>query len=219
MYGIFLRRDEIMGLTGEHKVLFNGSEAGTLTVERNGLMTVFECECDIVCDDVVRLAAARGDECVPIGVMMPVGGKLKLRKSFSKAALSDLGIGGDDGFYLIRKTEDLCIPKSAAETPDAAAEDDAPAHVDAPQDACDAEDTWSYAEDVPSMFCDPDVAEACRDVVGALTRRRGEYRLLAVPVSGSEPFPMMPVFCFGSAERIAGGDYIVFRVRNGKLEM
>ncbi|MDR0862425.1 MAG: hypothetical protein LBN30_06605 [Oscillospiraceae bacterium] len=54
---------------------------------------------------------------------------------------------------------------------------------------------------------------------GALSRMDEDATYLAVPMPNDEPFPMMPVFCFGSAESIDGREYVVFKIKNGILTL
>ncbi len=82
-----------------------------------------------------------------------------------------------------------------------------------------AADGWFHADHPDTLFSDPDFADICRGVRDALTKQAGELTLLAVPVSPDEPFPMMPVFCLGDSGRIGGREYIVFKIKNGKLAL
>lgn len=70
-----------------------------------------------------------------------------------------------------------------------------------------------------NLFADPDVREASAGVYGALTQEQDGLVLLAVPVAQDEPFPMMPVFCFGSSGQIGGREYIIFKIKNGNLTL
>ena len=89
-------------LTGEYAVTANGRPAGTLVVSQDGLMTSFDCTCQYESHDVLRLAAVSGGRFVPIGVMMPEGSLLRLKKRFSKNALSGLGLKTVTEYRLIR---------------------------------------------------------------------------------------------------------------------
>ncbi len=78
---------------------------------------------------------------------------------------------------------------------------------------------WSKTDNAAALFRDPEFAQVCRSVKNALTKKTGETTLLAVPIAQDEPFPMMPVFCFGESGRIAGREYIIFKIKNGKLAL
>ena len=54
-------------------------------------------------------------------------------------------------------------------------------------------------------------------LTGALARTEGDVTYLAVPLRAGEPFPLMPIFCFGEPEQIDGADYLVFKLKDGVL--
>ncbi len=76
---------------------------------------------------------------------------------------------------------------------------------------------WRPEQAAHELFRDTDIADVCRGLKGALRKEQGGKTLLAVPCRGDEPFPMMPVFCFGSCEMIEGEPYVVFGITDGKL--
>lgn len=80
-------------------------------------------------------------------------------------------------------------------------------------------DGWEPVSDPGALFTDRDIAAVCEQVRGAFSLKRGDLTMLAVPVRGDEPFPMMPIFCFGHNQTIAGREYVVFKIQNGKLIM
>ena len=80
-------------------------------------------------------------------------------------------------------------------------------------------DGWTHVDTPGMFFSDLSVAEACANVAGALITARDGFELLAVPISPEEPFPLMPVFCFGSSGVIGGREYIVFKIKDGNLTL
>ena len=76
---------------------------------------------------------------------------------------------------------------------------------------------WRPIDDPSALFNDSDLANACRGVRGALTMDADGVTLLAVPVTPAEPFPLMPVFCFGDPVMIGGLEYMVFKSKNGNF--
>lgn len=78
---------------------------------------------------------------------------------------------------------------------------------------------WRPAANPAMLFNDETIAEACEEISGALVMEQAGLTMLAVPVSPVAPFPMMPVFCFGSSEEIGGQEYIIFKVKNGYLSL
>ena len=105
-------------------------------------------------------------------------------------------------------------PETAAQDNDDSNEPSAP-----PDNISDIPDGWSRTDNPGGLFGDPDFAQICHGVKNALTKTSGDLVLLAVPVLQDEPFPMMPVFCFGDSGRIGGGEYIIFKIKNGKLAL
>lgn len=78
---------------------------------------------------------------------------------------------------------------------------------------------WMNITNPGSLFYDPSIQEYCQDVSNALISEQEGHVLLAIPVSPTEPFPLMPVFCFGSSGIIGGLDYIIFKIRDGNLAL
>ena len=296
-------------LTGNYSVTSGGESIGKLTISKSGLLTVFDCVCDYEDGDVLRLAAVSGGEYITVGVMMPDGGRLRLKKSFTKNALAAMGLYNAAGFYLIRpgeifgggfeetieesnpliaymaepvfEAESLPASGAAAELIIDPAPESVPVPIFSEQDAgywqeipeavpetgieelsapnrviefavepelgyevsFEAEQTaeheaeieaaraffyehellvdgkWRYIEDPSVLFADKDIAKACNGIKAALTAQENGFTLLAVPISSNEPFPSMPIFCFGNAETIAGRSYIVFNIKNGYLSV
>ena len=264
-------------LTGTHRVVRAGADAGTLTISQRGNMTMFELISDLESRDILRLAGvSHKQEYAIIGVAEPEGGMLKLRKSFSKSALKSLDLDESAGFFLILRDEKFRAdaepsleepPEQTPEPlpenpPDPLPESDMEAVI--PQEPLQAitplqaaapppepprvtrispspspsevpsvspevprveeepsESTaaagWKPISDPSRLFTDPDIAAACAGAKGCLTMQADGITLLAVPVVPDEPFPMMPVFCFGDSVKINGREYIVFKSKNGNF--
>jgi hypothetical protein len=107
---------------GEYGVTRLGRLAGTLRVSQDGLMTVLDCDCERVGEEIYRLAAVCGGEYVPIGVMMPDGARLRFSKRLTKNAVRELLPNEPDAFEII-------LP---GENPAAAPSDDRGQPVDMP---------------------------------------------------------------------------------------
>ena len=255
-------------LIGVHAVYRDGVDIGTLTITQGGNMTVFDLSCGYSSGDVLRLAGVSGGNYVNIGVVTPEGGRLRLRKGYSKNMLAALALEPDAGFFLILKGEkyvnknvsmsvrvelQAAAPEEATESiPANEAEiicEEAPEEFpeDAPEEIPDAgeditedheqmqdgageseesgswsfetvsAESWRPISDPSVLFNDGDIASACRNVRGALTMEKEGVTLLAIPAAPEEPFPLMPVFCFGDSVRIGGVEYIVFKSRNGNF--
>ncbi len=78
-------------------------------------------------------------------------------------------------------------------------------------------DGWTRMPDPGILFADLSIQESCRGVSNALITEGDGYLQLAVPVIPTEPFPLMPVFCFGSSGQAGGQDCIIFKIKNGNL--
>lgn len=71
-----------------YAIVIEGHRAGTLSVERKGLLTVFDGTAQDT-GELVRLSVYGGGREGYLGVMTPDGGALHLRRALSKAALRD----------------------------------------------------------------------------------------------------------------------------------
>lgn len=73
----------------EYEVKHNGKGVGTLRVEREGLMTVFEARTRRL-EGVQRLWVCGEDKCAYLGVLIPAGTELCLRRRLSRRDMSSL---------------------------------------------------------------------------------------------------------------------------------
>ena len=74
---------------------------------------------------------------------------------------------------------------------------------------------WEKVDDISPLFKSGEVAQDFEEPVGALYRKDGEFEYIAISAAPDEPFPLMPVFCFGEQQSIDGKEYIVFKIKNG----
>lgn len=190
-------------LDGSYAVTLDGGRIGTLNVFGDGGFTVFEFHGEAGGLSPMRLCCRCGDAVVPIGIPVPENGALRLRKRFTKNALRTAGLSHIDGCALAPLSEPVSRARLFADPPDPPEKND--------------DGEWRCEYEPWNMFTDDDIKNACRGISGALRRRRGDIDELAVPVSPYEPFPMIPVFCFGEIEEINGRQYVVFTVKSGKL--
>jgi len=195
-------------LDGSYAVMLGDSRTGTLDVYSDGGFTVFEFHGENCGSSPLRLCCRSGERVVPIGIPVPENGTMHLRKRFTKNGLNTAGLSVIDGCALISLSGPLTAHPAYTGTPAP------PKNTDAPNSAGDA---WQCEYEPWVMFTDEDIKNACRGLNGALRRSRGDIEELAVPVSPYEPFPMMPVFCFGDIAEINGRQYVVFTVKGGKL--
>ncbi len=76
---------------------------------------------------------------------------------------------------------------------------------------------WAPEPSPWEILTDPELADACRDVEGAYSKKEDGDIYLAVPLEDSRPFPLTQIFCRGIPDEISGGIFIVFKTRDGKL--
>lgn len=198
-----------------HTVYLDGRAVGKLEIYPLGLMTVFSCACFVSISGIPRLMCRAGGENISIGVLIPEQAGWALKKSFSRAALQRLGLGEIEGAYLAVRP---LSGAAAATLPD---RDNVPPGSPAPGQTAvsppPAGSSWAAVSDASGLFEDPELAQICRSLSGALLREAQGGQLLAIPVSSTAPFPMMPVFCFGKPAVISGREYVLFKIQNGNL--
>jgi hypothetical protein len=78
-------------------------------------------------------------------------------------------------------------------------------------------DGWMSLPNPGILFDDQSIGEACQGITNALITERDGFVLLAIPVLPTEPFPLMPVFCFGSSGQVGGQDCIIFKIKDGNM--
>ncbi len=191
-----------MTLTGAYKIFDDGEMVGEMAVYAQGMMTVFEGTCKPDREGPFRVAALSDGYLIMLGVMLPNEGGYYIRRSFSKNAVTELGIKDISEFRLIypeaeenQGSEKTSIPVGAAP-----------------------EDGWQDAPEPWRLFKDEELSETCRQIKGARMRREEDGDIsLAVPLERNAPFPAMPIFCFGSYEKIENKSYVLFRLRDGIL--
>ncbi len=217
-----------MELTGEYEVRLKGKPAGRLTVKRQGYRTIFTFKSDMV-PEVSRLICAGDGSVVSIGIPVPDGNGMYLKRSFSDDALASMGLERIGSCLLIPADADIAAYTTEKERPDPVP-DEAPATAEEV-----AETTHNFAEDanaksretaiipsdVPGWSVEPDPARyfssrelksACAGARGVLMSRDGSATFLAFPWSTDEPFPLLPAFRSGSAVTLGGRQYIIYNV-------
>ncbi len=184
-------------LSGTYNVMFEGESIGEAYVNDDGIRVKFDMQCKIVDEKIYRLYCIQGRAAAPIGIAVPERGRLRLKKTVSKKELTYRGITEIDGFELRAASSVPSAEKQMKESSDG---------------------VWRRITDASHLFEDKDIAEACRNLPSALAMKSGGAEYLAISASPEQPFPMMPVFCFGEERYINGRSYIVFKIKNGKLQ-
>ena len=220
-------------MIGSYDIMMGDDKVGVLNISQAGLMTVFSGECRYISDKIVRVAADCGDRYVILGVLCPENGQMKFFRKYSKLELSTLGLNDITGAEVLfegadnipqpvqprkrRAGEALDNINSAAERDESGAEAAAAAADKPREDLPRAAGGWRIERDPGQLFADPELTEACQNVIEALVREAEGIKYLAIPIGRNIPFPMMPIFCFGESEEIDGRAYIVFKIKDGQL--
>ena len=69
---------------------------------------------------------------------------------------------------------------------------------------------WEPLGDPGRLFQTIGLQEQLRGIGGALARKQGERRWIALPYDPKRPFPLTGMFCFAKVRRIQGREYVVF---------
>ena len=206
-------------MIGIYDVYYENKKCGKLTITAEGPRFHFLCSCEIVSENVLRLFCICGSDVVPIGVCIPESGSLKLNRTLSKNAIRGLAAADIDTCVLAASQTDIShylhngLPEHPTTVPSQNSAD--PLFVSESEHIPD--EIWMPEKDPAGMFRDRETAEACRNIKGALSRCVEGITLLAVPVSENEPFPMMPVFMFGTPAHIEEKPYVIFAVKKGEI--
>lgn len=229
-------------IIGKHDVTYSGQTLGTLSISAEGAYYIFDFAGEIPGGEVCRLVCRSENKYIPIGIPIPENGRLRLKKSFTRSTLIALGIACGESYSLLPLDAPLYVEVSQKneEPPSVPAADlseeplmpalpllseavlpQAEPEPDELQDDLSFFESscadWHDEYEPWKLFSDEALCSACITLRGALRKTVDDCDYLAVPVSPSEPFPMMPVFCFGTSELINGRQYVVFTAKNGEL--
>ncbi len=76
---------------------------------------------------------------------------------------------------------------------------------------------WQPEPSPERLLADTLLRRLCAGAGGALVRREEGRTLLALPLT--DPFPLLPVFCLGSLQRLEDRPYLVFAIFEGRPGM
>ncbi|MDR0446112.1 MAG: hypothetical protein LBH17_03645 [Oscillospiraceae bacterium] len=212
-----------------------GNTLGELSLAQNGAITELNYSGYAPdSENIYRLAAVCAGEYVSLGVPAPSdadGGRFELKKKLSKNVVRELGFIEPSAFELILPGEIYSkAPPAPASPPPITPSPSKPTPPVPPttkssaqnktrpvQNAARLTEKWTPEPNPERLFSDGGAAAITDAVKGALSRRENGIVFLAAPVSEDAPFPMMPVFCFGTPETIDDARYLVFKLKNGAL--
>lgn len=125
-----------------------------------------------------------------LGTLAPEGGNLCLRRTLSRAALSQAGA------WPVTGGRTAMVYAFSANQP----------RGEKP--------LWRWERCPARCLHDGVLREAAQNWGPMLIRREGEGFLLAALFDPERPFPMTPIFCFGRLQRVEGRDHVVFLFDN-----
>ena len=223
-------------ISGIYNVIYNEKNVGTVEVSKRGPRTLFLGECATLGDEVFRLAAETKKGIAVIGVMMPSGGKLSIKKEMTQNDLNEKGIESLERFIITGQETVQRGGQKAERGLSDILEEHSVKNVENGNDknsdiagkklgeqdskilnSPDEARTWKEIDSIEGVISNDEVVKSGGSLTGALLRECGQMQLLAVPLSSEEPFPLMSIFCFGTEERVNGNDYIVFKIKNGNF--
>ena len=172
----------------KYPVMMDGRLRGTLSVSREGALTVFEMSCNLP-EGIYRMSVYGPDGREGyLGVLSPEGGRMCLRKSLSRNAM--------------RAFPENILEAGPSGKGQAAAAEEKHGEEEKKQPAV-------QKAEAPSVSA---AGELCwySSPVGALVSFDREHSLLALPL-GDERIPSAPP---GEPRSIEGRDYLVYITRN-----
>lgn len=212
-------------LTGCYPIILDGSEKGTVTVNREGLFWHFEAKCEMR-DELLRLSVYGGGSEGYLGVLEPLNGELRLTKMLSKNSLAGFpetisyatraGEAPPVNAYI----EDSDVsPQEKENTPeyecDSPPEDDKP-----PPSVCSlppahiSDNLWQHCPIPCSLFSDLGAKTLCGNISGALMKRDKDGILLAIPERAVHKLPKNDILIFSDTKIISGRPFRLTNVKN-----
>ena len=198
-----------MGLSGIYDVMNSaGGKCGTLTVSQDGLYTLFDYSFGGTVPPS-RLTLISGGNSISLGVPVPAGGAMALRKRMSRSELKRRGISSIDSVYLAGVSENAAFPQNTEPpAPDPGSEGEI-SERSAP--------VWTPEPHPEDLFCDMALRASAREQQGVLISPSGDTTLVAFPYRRGARFPLMPAFRSAMLGSIGGSGYVIYRVRGGKV--
>jgi len=205
-----------MGLAGVYDVkTADGRVCGTLRVSESGLLTGFDFR-SAEAPDVSRLLCLCGGKAVSLGIPVPDGRGISLRRSFTKRALEGLGLSAVDGCRLVPLSAPGA-PETAGQTKAPAGDTAEPQKPPAAQAPAAVPSGWLPEPDPARLLSDPALSADCAGAGDALVSGSGDCTLLALPLRDGGPAPLLPVFLLGEPASIGGRLHMVFHIRGGTV--
>ena len=187
-----------------YPIMIDETLAGKLTVERQGARTVFDAECRML-PGLVRLSVYGGGREGYLGVLAPEDGKLRLRKTLSRAQMQAFP---EEIESAERAGIDHAAPVAAEPEPEPEVEPEPEAAPEAAPEAeteTEPEEPEAPALEGLSWYSSPDGALVCFDGVRSLIARPLGDARIPEGISPSEH------------RTVEGKEYLVYRTRDGRI--
>ena len=162
---------------------------GTVQVREEGLQAVISARAADDGAGLYKLHLLGREGSLLLGTLLPEGGVLQLRRTIPLSQLRRQGLWPPSGAE-IRLSYAFGSPAGEGERPHAG---------------------WTREDNPARLMGERLLKECAAPLKGGLTRREGEGFVLALPWEPGGVFPLTPLFCFASAERMDGRGYAVFR--------
>lgn len=170
------------------EIYLSGEHCGELKISRDGLMAVFEADCQIEGSGIFRLYVFEGNRELYLGILEPLAGVWKLRRSISGSKMRQVGVTDPD--------RAVCLPPG----------------VTVEAFTAGLRPSWREVETL-SGYITSDLTDGTDlNSAGVLIKEDDDETLLAFPAAEHEPFNLEPLFCFAEIAEIAGKHYAVFKL-------
>ena len=228
-----------MPICGSYKATLGGEDMGSLTVTRQGLSYCFEFSGGSHFG-VSRLICVGGGAAASVGIPVPRGEGMYLKKTISASSLRSTGLEDIEKCLLVPPDSDIGsfarssleeMPRDPAPDPGQASRDGpeyeaVPSEPERGVSAGEPESAqrpppagagWQRLRGSEELFSDPSLREECPSLKGALLWGSAASGSLAFPYSPDAPFPVISRFRRASSRVIGGRMHIVYELRDGAI--
>ena len=210
-------------MEGTYPVLIEGRERGRLTVTKQGLMTVFEAECEDA-GGVLRLSVY-GEREGYLGVMVPdEDGALRLKKSLSRSALmpfpKKISHAAKSGMAIEEARPET---KEKIQSFGIVYEEEPPEEVETPEIIEEPFDLQEESKSEPESEATAELELPKAEGGDIIWQRGADGALASTDVEGIRRIAVparegaKPIGRSYELKTIEGAEYIVFEVKNGKI--
>lgn len=171
-----------------------GRGSGSLLVRQEGETVSFEADMRDDKQGLYKAYAMGPGGSLPLGTLMPEGGRLVLRRTIPMTELKRKGMW----------------PVTGGEARLSFSFGQGGGGGHAPQGSGQAASGWMRAENPARLMGDRFLAQTMGEARGVLYRREEGGFALAIPMEKGSAFPMTPLFCFAHLEKLSDRLYAIF---------